>query len=64
MNPKLAAAANERIRRLEAGRAHLHRISDAPGNFWDKAGWFGRLCAVCGAVLACCLTGFALVGGK
>lgn len=52
MDAKLAAAANERIRRLEAGRAHLLAISDKPGNWWDDLPWYGRLGTVCGVVLA------------
>lgn len=37
-------------------------VYDAPANFWDKAGFFGRLCIVVGAVLACCFTAGVLVG--
>lgn len=48
----LAARANERIRRLEAGHAHLLTLSDTPGNWWDRLPWYGRLGTVCGVVLA------------
>jgi len=52
MPPSLARAANERIRRLEAGRAHLLTISDAPGNWWDRLKWYQRLGVVCGVIWA------------
>lgn len=51
MSPKLAAAANERIRRLEAGRVHLLSISDAPLNWWDAMPWYSKLATVCGVVV-------------
>lgn len=48
----LVRRANERIRRLEAGRAHLLTLADTPGDWWDTLSWYGRLGAVCGAILA------------
>ncbi len=44
--------ANERIRRLEAGRAHLLTLADTPGNWWDKLKWYQRLGTVCAVILA------------
>jgi hypothetical protein len=51
MNADLARRANERIRRLEEGRAHLLTLADTPGNWWDALPWYGRLGTVVGAVL-------------
>lgn len=65
--PSLARQANEHIRkleaekRLEAGRAHLLTISDAPGNWWDKRGFFGKLATVIGGVMACWLVAVLVV---
>lgn len=74
MPPSLARAANEHIRRLErleAGRAHLLALSDAPGNGVDKfLDWFTALplwqqvCYLFGAVLALGLSAVLLVGPK
>jgi hypothetical protein len=71
---ELARRANEHIRRLErleAGRAHLLAISDAPGNCVDKfLDWFTALplwlqvCYLFGAVLALGLSAVLLVGPK
>ena len=69
MPPSLVRAANERIRRLEAGRAHLLTLADAPGNTLDDfAKWWGNLSMfaqvfwVCLSVIACCFVAGVLVG--
>lgn len=65
----LIRAANERIRRLEAGRAHLLTLADAPGNtlddfakWWGNRSMVGQVLYVCLAVAACGLTAGLLVG--
>ena len=69
VSPSLARAANERIHRLEAGRAHLLTLADAPGNtlddfakWWGNRSMFGQALYVCLAVGACFFTAGLLVG--
>lgn len=78
MPPSLVRAANERIRRLEAGRAHLRTLTPLRIRAWNWLGnlphrfgrWIdrtnaGRLfCLSVGGVIAGCLASVWLVGLK
>ena len=51
----------ETARQFWSNPGYTHTILDAPGNWWDRRGFFGKLATVIGAVVACLLAAVLVV---